>query len=323
LIFKKLAKRFVLRAQTHLNWRFASDVAKLLWEYRGHALIVLAITVVAEIVALWPVSLLGQFVDGLQSGDVGATVWLFMGASMLAPIVTRINIIYSNKMFYEMDQQKWVQLTLEVAEDGRCAGDAEKAGAANTRIINAVGAVANVAFYMVRSIAPIVVKIVVVSGSLLAYNRLLAGAYLATLAVPTVMTVAFNNKLRVLRDSQYSIMSEASGAGIRVMSEPQNQSAWEKFQRIVTERKNIIFSLLAKHQIFLNLREIALVGSQFLIVFIALGMREQIGLTPGDFTKIIGYTGQVATAFIGVASVVDSIISQTRAYHVYLQAHGR
>jgi len=63
------------------------------------------------------------------------------------------------------------------------------------------------------------------------------------------------------------------------------------------------------------------VGSQFLVVFLALGMREKIALTPGDFTKIVGYTAQVAAAFIGAASVVDSIISHVRAYHVYARVH--
>jgi hypothetical protein len=52
-----------------------------------------------------------------------------------------------------------------------------------------------------------------------------------------------------------------------------------------------------------------------------LRMRVRVGLTPGDFTQIVGYTAQVAAAFIGAASVLDAIVSSSRAYHVYTQAH--
>jgi hypothetical protein len=46
-----------------------------------------------------------------------------------------------------------------------------------------------------------------------------------------------------------------------------------------------------------------------------------LGLTPGDFTRIIGYTTQVAAAFITTASTLDAIVSYSRAYHIYAQAH--
>jgi hypothetical protein len=50
-------------------------------------------------------------------------------------------------------------------------------------------------------------------------------------------------------------------------------------------------------------------------------MRDRLGLTPGDFTRIAGYTTQVATAFIATASTLDAIISYSRAYHAFTEAH--
>ena len=41
---------------------------------------------------------------------------------------------------------------------------------------------------------------------------------------------------------------------------------------------------------FLYVREATLVGSQFLVVFLALGLRDRIGDDAGDFTKVVGYT---------------------------------
>jgi len=172
------------------------------------------------------------------------------------------------------------------------------------------------------SFTPVIIKIVVVSGSLLAYNRLLGLVYLLSLGIPALLTVLFNGRLRVLRDARYSIISEASGAGVRVISDQGNVATQQRFRDIMRERKNVLIALVRKSQLFLWARQAILVGSQFLVVFLALGMREKIGLTPGDFTKIVGYTGQVAAAFIGAASVVDSIISHVRAYHVYARVHG-
>ena len=60
---------------------------------------------------------------------------------------------------------------------------------------------------------------------------------------------------------------------------------------------------------------------KFIVVFIAMAIREQIGITPGDFSKIIGYTTQVAAAFITAAAQMDNIISYSRAYHVYAMAN--
>ena len=81
----------------------------------------------------------------------------------------------------------------------------------------------------------------------------------------------------------------------------------------------MLISLVTRHQTFLLIREVTLVGSQFAVVVLALIMRERLGLTPGDFTRIAGYTTQVGVAFIGSASMLDAIMSHTRAYHVYQQ----
>jgi len=94
------------------NWQFARDVIKLVWEYRGYSLAILLVTVLQEVSALWPVNLLGQFIDRLPSGDLGNVVWLFLGASILAPGIMRGNIMLRHKMFYETDFQKRVEMTL-------------------------------------------------------------------------------------------------------------------------------------------------------------------------------------------------------------------
>ncbi|MGQ9554308.1 MAG: hypothetical protein ACUVWR_09365 [Anaerolineae bacterium] len=57
-------------------------------------------------------------------------------------------------------------------------------------------------------------------------------------------------------------------------------------------------------------------------MFLALAMRAQLNMTPGDFTRIIGYTAQVAAAFISAASCLDSIVSCSRAYHIFARANG-
>ena len=62
-------------------------------------------------------------------------------------------------------------------------------------------------------------------------------------------------------------------------------------------------------------------GSQFLVVFMALFMRQRLNMTAGDFTKIVGYTTQVAAAFINAAACLDAIVSYTRAYHIYAVAY--
>ncbi|HUV93302.1 MAG TPA: hypothetical protein VMX14_00545 [Anaerolineae bacterium] len=318
-------KRLVNRIRQALvldpSWRFARDVTRLIWDHRAYSLAILAVTVVQELAALWPVSLLGQLVDRLQSGDVGNTVWLLLGASLLYPAVVRGNVILRHKMLYETDFEKRVELTLRVSARGDST-DIEAASAAHTRVLNAVGGIVSATYHLLGDFTPVIVKVVVVSGSLLAYNRLIGLAYLASLGIPALLTVLFNSKLRVLRDAQYSVMSEASGAGVRVISEKGQATTQQRFKDVMRERKAVLVALVRKSQLFLCGREVTLVGSQFLVVFLALSMRSKIGLTPGDFTKIVGYTGQVAAAFIGAASVVDAIISHMRAYHVYARVHG-
>jgi hypothetical protein len=85
----------------------------------------------------------------------------------------------------------------------------------------------------------------------------------------------------------------------------------------------VLIALVYKDQFYVYLREVALVGSQFLVVFVALSLRDTIHITPGDFTKIFGYTAQVAASFISAASCLDAIISYSRAYHVYAIADAK
>ena len=138
-----------------------------------------------------------------------------------------------------------------------------------------------------------------------------------SLTIPTIMTVLFNRRLRVLLDSQYSVVSRVSGAGIKTISDRENMAARDKFQEAMGIRKGIYISLVNKGQFYLYAREAVLVGSQFLVVLLALSMRQRLGMTPGDFAKIIGYMAQVAAAFITAAACLDAIVSYSRAYHVY------
>ncbi|MHB0856440.1 MAG: ABC transporter ATP-binding protein [Anaerolineae bacterium] len=303
-------------AQQDPTWQFAEDIASLIWEYRRYSAAILVITVLQEYVALWPVQLLGQLVDRLETGDLGYVVWLFMGASILAPGIIRGNVILRHKMFYETDLQKRVELTLKVSTQGK-SGDAERAGAANSRVTNAVSGITNATYHVLGSITPVFIKIAVVSANLLAFNRLIGLAYVGSLMVPVLLTVLANNRLRVLRDSHYAITNRAEGVVVRTIAAREDQRAQEGFTEVLRERKNILFALLVKGQSFLYVREVALVGSQFLAVLLAVGMREQIGMTAGDLTKIVGYTAQVGVSFINAASCLDSIISCCRAYHVY------
>ena len=135
------------------------------------------------------------------------------------------------------------------------------------------------------------------------------------------MTFLFNKKLQVLRDSQYAVIGESSGLGIKTIAEKDNQEVRKKFTDVMRVRTDVFISLLARSQSFLYVREAALVGSQFMVVFMALSMREQLQMTPGDFTKIVGYTAQVAAAFISAAACLDAIVSYTRAYHIYATAY--
>ena len=57
-----------------------------------------------------------------------------------------------------------------------------------------------------------------------------------------------------------------------------------------------------------------------LVVAIAVSMRKSLGLTAGDFTRVIGYTAQVAAAFINAAACLDAVVSYSRAWHVYDEA---
>lgn len=303
------------------NWQFARVVGRLIYEYRRYALAILGVTVLQELSALAPVRLLGLFVDRLGGGELGNIVWLFFGASLLAPAMMRANVILRHKMFYETDFSQRVELTL--AEAARISdADMEAAGEANSRVANAVSGITNAAYHALGSFTPVIIKITVVAVSLVAYNRLLGGVYLASLLVPLALTFFFNDRLRVLRDTQYSVINRLEGAGVHVMTRSGDTAARERFRRTMRERANVLIALVTRHQLSLLARQVALVGSQFAVVLIALVLRPRIGLTPGDFTMIIGYTTQVAAAFIEAAACMDAIVGHSRAYHVYLSGQG-
>ncbi len=307
--------------ESNHNWRFAFDILKLIREYRGYSIAILIVTVMQEIIALWPVTLLGQFVDRLQGGELGNVVWLFLGASILAPGIARGNIILRHKMFYETDFQKRVEMTLDIRARGDCH-DAETAGKANSLVANAVSGLTNATYYVLGSFTPVLIKIGVVSISLLTYNKMLGLVYLASLLIPAWMTITFNSKMRVLRDTQYSVISQTEGLVMRTITERDNEHHKDRFLKTMRERANVLFSLLSRSQLFLYIRQVALIGSQFLVVFLALSLRARIGMTPGDFTRIIGYTSQVAVAFIEAVACLDAVISYSRAYHVLAEASG-
>lgn len=317
------------------NRRFARDVAGLIWEYRRYALAIVLVTVLQEVSALWPVALLGQFIDRLATGSVGNTVWLLLGASVLYPAIVRGNVILRHKMYFDTDFQKRVELTMRVrAKEGRV--EMEETGAANTRIMQAVSGITNAAYHVLGSFTPVIVKIAVVAAALVAYNRTLGLIYVASLVVPTVLTFVFNRMLRSLQRNGYTLLSRAEGVALRALSErgaavavptaiiaaPRQVHGEHGLVATLRARRNIQFELTWKSQWFLYVREACLVGGQFLVVFIALALRDGINLTPGDFARIIGYTAQVAAAFLGAASCLDSIVSYARAYRVYVEFHG-
>ena len=313
----------LLRQKTAINpaWQFIRDIIRLIGDYKWYSLAIFVVTIFQEFAALWPVNLLGQLIDRLESGDLGHVVWLLLAASAFYPGLVRANVILRHWMFYETDFEKRVELILQVSDQGNNP-DMEAAGAAHTRVVNAVAGITNATYYVLGNFTPVIIKIAIVSGSLLGYNKLLGIFYLVSLILPAFMTILFNRRLRVLRDSHYSIMGDVSGAGILSISQKENREARVRFLNAMQVRKKVLVELVTKDQSYLYLREAALVGSQFLVVFLALGMRTRIGITPGDFTRIIGYTAQVAAAFIGAASCLDAIISYSRAYHVFVTANG-
>lgn len=301
------------------SWQFVANVARLIWDYRFYSLAIFVVTIFQEFAALWPVNLLGDFVDRLESGNLGNIVWLFMAASAFYPALTRANIVLRHKMFYDTDMQGRYELVAKMAEEGQC-NDTEAAGAAYTRAVNAVSGITNTAYHVLGSFTPVIIKIIMVAGRLLAYNQLLGWVYLGSLVVPTLMTWLSNKKLIVLRDSEYSVVSDVSGAGIKAISDRADTATRERFRDILAKRREIMMELLTKRQIYLYWRQAALVGSQFLVVFLALGLRERINITPGDFTKIVGYTTQVSTAYINAILFLDNILSYSRAYYIYARA---
>ena len=312
----EIVRRIERELMADPSWQFARDIGRLIWGHKWHSLAILLVTILQEFSALWPVNLLGDFVDRLRTGELGNVVWLLMGASVLYPAILRGNVILRHKLFYETDYKTRVELTLGLAQETGHE-DVGAAGAANSRVANAVGGITNATYHVLGNFTPVIIKITVVSASLLAYNRSIGLVYLGSLIVPVMMTVFFNGWLRVLRDAQYSVISRAEGAGTKVITVKDKETEGKKFTEIMRERRDILFALVTKHQISLFIRQGALVGSQFIVVFLALGLRNRINLTPGDFTKIVGYTTQVAAAFIETAACLDAIVSYSRAYHIY------
>jgi ABC-type multidrug transport system fused ATPase/permease subunit len=318
---RRIVRQVGQRLRANQGWAFYEDVGRLIWDFRLYGLVILAVTIGQEFVALWPVQLLGQFVDRLSTGEpLGNVVLLFLGASLLYPAIARGNVILRHKMFYESELRKRVELTLQVAEEPDTK-DPVTAGAAHTSLTLAVSALTNAAYHILGSFTPVIIKIIVVAVRLVNYNGILGLAYVSSLIIPLALTLLFNNKLRVLRDNQYSVISRTSGTGIKTILEKENTEVRQRFLTTMRERTDILFSLIARNQSFLYIREAALIGSQFLVVFIALGLKDRLGMTPGDFTQVVGYTGQVAVAFLNAVSFVDNIFSHSRAYHVYRQEH--
>ena len=317
---ERFSQRLRLEYTQNPLWQFAGNIAGLIWEYKVYSLAIFVVTIFQEIAALWPVNLLGEFIDRLETGDVGNTVWLLLAASLFYPGLLRANVILRHKMFYETDYQKRVEFVLQASNAGRWT-DSESAGALYTKAVNAVSGITNAVYHILASFTPIVIKIVIVSGNLLRYNRLIGLSYLGSLPIPLAMTFLFNKKLQVLRDSQYQVIGESSGLGIRAIAEKENEDARTRFAHVMRVRTNVFISLLARSQAFLYVREASLVGSQFLVVFLALSMRKSLSMTAGDFTKIVGYTTQVAAAFIAAVGSLDAIVSYSRAYHIYAEAY--
>ena len=317
---QRITERIKLKFAYDPLWQFAGNIAGLIWEYRWYSLAIFVVTIFQEFAALWPVNLLGEFIDRLDSGDMGYTVWLLLAASAFYPGLLRANVILRHKMFYETDLRKRVELILHVSDIGQWT-DSEAAGVAYTKTVNAVSGITNAVYHILASFTPVIIKITIVSGNLLRYNRLLGTSYLASLTIPVAMTLLFNKKLQVLRDSQYAVIGDSSGLGIKIIAEKDNQGVRDKFLDVMRLRTNVFIALLARSQAFLYVREAALVGSQFLVVFVALSMRTRLNMTAGDFTKIVGYTAQVAAAFISAAACLDAIVSYSRAYHIYAAAY--
>ena len=295
--------------------QFVTAVGCLIWQYRVYSVAIILVTVVQEFAALWPVNLLGRFIDQLGTGDVGRTVWLLLLASVLYPAVLRGNVILRHLMFYETDRRKMVELVLAASDSGEHTQ--ETAGSAYTLLANAVAGIINATYHVLGSFTPVIIKIIIVAGSLLRYSQLLGLVYVASLGVPAVLTIVANIRMRRLRDAHYAIGGEVSGVAMKTMADKDDLEARSEFEARTVESKGLLQRLVTTSELFIFGREAVLVGSQFIVVFMALAMRTRLGITVGDFAKIIGYTTQVAAAFVAAASTLDSVVSFSRAYHVY------
>jgi hypothetical protein len=236
---------------------------------------------------------------------------------VLAPGIARLNVIVRHKMFYQTDFQSRVDMTFRLPSP---ALNVESAGKINSRIANAVSSITNAAYHVLGSFTPVVIKVVVVSASLLAYNTVLGWSFVASLSLPAAITVGYNLWQRKLRDHQYAVVTRAEGIGTRLISTPAHDGARARFTRLMRERRDVLYTVVARSQLSLYAREVALLASQFLVVALAISMREELHMTAGDFTRIIGYTAQVSAAFINAVACLDAVISYSRAWHVYDEA---
>ena len=148
---ERLSRRFSAQMAHSPVGRFYRDVWRLIWEYRFYSLAILVVTVLQEFAALWPVNLLGQFIDRLESGELGYVVWLLLGASLFYPGILRFNVSLRHKMFYETDFQKRLEMVLQVSDQGGHP-EMESAAAAHTRVVNAVSGITNAAYLRARQL---------------------------------------------------------------------------------------------------------------------------------------------------------------------------
>jgi len=312
-----LKKRRLWDAVSHplKSHSFANRIASQIWRYKWMSVLIIIVTIFQELAALWPANLLGSFIDSL-SDDPYKMVWLLIGSWFLSPAIRRGNVVLRHYLFFRTEEEEREDLTLKEARRDQQVS-AKGASEAHTRVVQAASAVSNTTHHVLGSFAPVLIKILVVSGSILSYNKILGMVYLATLAVPLTATLIFNNKLRVLRDKELNVISQGSGAGVNTIANGAGNGSLRELKQVLRERRNVRFLLTAKSQLFLYARETMLVASQALIILLMLKMRDSIGLTPGDFTKITMYMFQVAMAFINAVSFMDSVISCSRAYRMF------
>lgn len=296
--------------------RFLRDVFRLLWQYRGLSVLVLGVTIGQELSSLWPYSSLGKCVDKFQSKEIFLAVVVFVLANGVHLLVSSLSGILRNTLKFDLECFLRIKLVSEEGGKGIWR-DAKGAGRVNTLILNAISGLVQAADYLLGSFIPVLIKIGVVSADFMRYSWLLALAYLLSLLIPGAITIYINRKLLKLRDLQYKTDSLAGGEGVQTLlgsnSEGHNQALRDSTQ----ERKRVQISLTVSSQVLNLLRTLSLAGSQLIVIFLAVYRRQELGLTAGDFTRLINYMVQVAGSFLGVASMIDALATFSRAHATY------